>query len=99
MPGAHEDTSGLAPRFFILAVQDTTSVNYDSQQKMEGNGYISDKIMGVNIPSCLAVTPEGLVLGVLEQMGFNRTERKNTALTPGTAAEPADRGKGEQPVA
>jgi hypothetical protein len=49
----------------ILAVQDTTSVNYDSQRGMEGNGYISDKTMGVNIHSCLAVTPEGLVLGVL----------------------------------
>jgi hypothetical protein len=60
----------------ILAVQDTTSVNYDSRQKMEGNGYIGDTTMGVNIHSCLAVTPEGLVLGVLDQMGFNRTERK-----------------------
>jgi hypothetical protein len=65
----------------ILAVQDTTSVNYDGQQKMEGNGYIGDKTMGVNIHSCLAVTPEGLVVGVLDQMGFNRAERKNTALT------------------
>jgi hypothetical protein len=65
----------------ILAAQDTTSVNYDGQQKMEGNGYIGDKTMGVNIHSALAVTPEGLVLGVLDQMGFNRAERKNTALT------------------
>jgi hypothetical protein len=42
----------------ILAVQDTTSVNYDSQREMEGNGYIGDKTMGVNIHSCLAVTPD-----------------------------------------
>jgi hypothetical protein len=33
----------------ILAVQDTTSVNYDTRKEMEGNGYISDKTMGVNI--------------------------------------------------
>jgi hypothetical protein len=39
------------------------------------------KTMGVNIHSALAVTPEGLVVGVLDQMGFNRAERKNTALT------------------
>jgi hypothetical protein len=65
----------------ILAVQDTTSVNYDGQREMEGNGYIGDKTMGVNIHSCLAVSPEGLVLGVLDQRGFNRVERKNTALT------------------
>jgi hypothetical protein len=32
----------------ILAVQDTTGVNYDDQRNMEGNGYISDKTMGVN---------------------------------------------------
>jgi hypothetical protein len=31
--------------------------------------------------SCLAVTPGGLVLGTLDQRGFNRDERKNTALT------------------
>jgi hypothetical protein len=37
--------------------------------------------MGVNIHSCLAVTPEGLVLGMLDQMGFNRAEKKNTVLT------------------
>jgi hypothetical protein len=65
----------------ILAVQDTTSVNYDGQREMEGSGYIGDKTMGVNIHSCLALTPEGLVLGVLDQMGFNRAEQKNTALT------------------
>jgi hypothetical protein len=65
----------------LLTVQDTTSVNYDSHESMEGNGYISDKTMGVNIHRCLAVTPEGLALGVLDQMGFNRAERKNAALT------------------
>jgi hypothetical protein len=137
----------------ILAVQDTTSVNYDTHQKMEGNGYISDKTMGVNIHSCLAVTPEGLVLGMLEpvQNLLNNSEfgricgvkrRKpgfslqsfgcakrisasipcapgggqdiKQALRPegiqpgrkekhradtGAAKEPADRGKGEQPLA
>jgi hypothetical protein len=65
----------------ILAVQDTTSVNYESQQEMEGNGYIGTKTMGVNIHSCIAVTGDGLVLGMLDQMGFNRSERKNTVLT------------------
>jgi hypothetical protein len=48
---------------------------------MVGIGYIGDKTMGVNIHSCLAVTLEGLVLGVLDPMEFNRAERKNTALT------------------
>jgi hypothetical protein len=58
----------------ILAVQDTTGVNYDGQRNMEGNGFISDKTMEVNIHSCLAITTDGLVLGALDQMGYNREE-------------------------
>ena len=65
----------------ILAVQDTTGVNYDGQRDMKGNGYISDKTMGVNIHSRIAVTPDGLVLGVLDQTGYNRKEPKNETLT------------------
>jgi hypothetical protein len=68
-------------RHLILAARDTTSVNYDSRQKMEGNGYTGDKTMRVNIHSCLAVIPEGLVLGLPGRTGFNRAEKKNTVLT------------------
>jgi hypothetical protein len=32
----------------ILAVQDTTGVNYNTHLKTEGIGYISDKTLGVN---------------------------------------------------
>jgi hypothetical protein len=70
----------MADEPVILAVQDTTGVNYDGQRNMEGNGYISDKTMGVNIHSCLAVTPDGLVLGVLDQTGYNRREPRNETL-------------------
>jgi hypothetical protein len=62
----------MADEPVILAVQDTTGVNYNGRRKMEGNGYISDKTMGASIHSCLAVTPDGLVLGVLDQTGYNR---------------------------
>jgi hypothetical protein len=48
---------------------------------MGGNGYTSDKTMGVNIHSCLAVTPDGLVLGALDQTGYNREEPRNERLT------------------
>ncbi len=40
----------------ILAVQDTTSLNYNTHGKMEGIGYIGEKTLGVNIHSCLALT-------------------------------------------
>jgi hypothetical protein len=39
-------------------------------------------LTGVNIHTCLAVTPEGIVLGVLDQVHYNREEAKETKLTP-----------------
>jgi hypothetical protein len=61
----------------IPAVQDTTGVNYNGHLKTEGIGYISDKTLGVNVHSCLAVTCDGLVLGVLDQSGYNREGPKD----------------------
>jgi hypothetical protein len=71
----------MADEPVILAARDTTGVNYDGRRNMEGSGYISDKTMGVNIHSCLAVAPDGLVLGALDQTGYNREEPGNEALT------------------
>jgi hypothetical protein len=65
----------------ILAVQDTTAVNYNTPVKTEGTGYISDKTLGVNVHSCLAVTTEGLVLGVLDQSSYNRPEPKDESAS------------------
>jgi hypothetical protein len=65
----------------VLAVQDTTSLNYTTQTKMEGIGYISGNTLGVNIHSCLAVTEDGLVLGVLAQSSYNRTQPHNNERT------------------
>jgi hypothetical protein len=55
----------------ILAVQDTIGVNYNTHRKTEGIGYISDRARGVNVHSCLAITADGLVLGILDQSGYN----------------------------
>jgi hypothetical protein len=61
----------------ILAVQDTTGVNYNTHLKIEGIGYISENTLGVNIHSCLAVTTDGLVLGLPDQSSYNRPEPKD----------------------
>ena len=61
----------------ILAVQDTTCLNYNTHEKTEGIGYISDKTLGVNIHSCLAVSVEGVVLGILDQSSYNRKQAKD----------------------
>jgi hypothetical protein len=61
----------------ILAVQDTTSLNFNTHEKTEGIGYISDKTLGVNIHSCLAVSAEGLAFGILDQTPYNRLQAKD----------------------
>jgi hypothetical protein len=60
---------------------DTTGVNYDNHLKTEGIGYISDKTLGVNVHTCLAVTADGLVLGVLDQSSYNLPEAKDESAT------------------
>jgi hypothetical protein len=65
----------------ILAVQDTTGVNYNTHLKTKGIGYISDKTLGVNIHSCIAVSGDGLVLGVLDQSSYNRPEPKDESAS------------------
>ena len=62
----------------ILAVQDTMSVNYDGHKKTDGMGYIGDKTLGVDVHSCLAVTPLGLTLGLLFQTSQTREIRNDT---------------------
>ena len=57
----------------IPAVQ----VNYNTHLKTEGIGYSSDKTRGVNIHSCLAVTSDGLVVGLLDRSSYNRPEPKD----------------------
>ncbi|MDR0372597.1 MAG: hypothetical protein LBI79_03410 [Nitrososphaerota archaeon] len=44
----------------LLAIQDTTSVNYDTHKKMVGLGYNCEKSLGINVHSCLLVTPGGI---------------------------------------
>ncbi len=57
----------------ILAVQDTSSLNYDGQRKMEGIGFMGDnKARGINTHTCLAITSDGLVLGLLSQSSHTR---------------------------
>jgi len=63
----------------ILAVQDTMLVPYDGHEKTEGIGWISDKTLGVNVHSCIAVTPEGLVFGLLYQSSWTRGIRSDTS--------------------
>jgi hypothetical protein len=59
----------------VLAVQDTSFLNYTSHPKTQGLGEIGKKSLnqrGFGLHSTLAVTPEGLPLGLLTQAFFTR---------------------------
>ena len=43
---------------------------------MEGIGYISENTLGVDLHSSLAVTADGITVGLLYQMAYNRPNRK-----------------------
>ena len=59
----------------VLAVQDTTEYNLTHLPATEALGYCSDKrVKGFLMHSMLAITPEGLPLGVMGMKGLNEIE-------------------------
>ena len=71
----------------VLLIQDTMDINYNTHKKTEGLGYSSEHVQGVKVHSCIAVTPEGLPLGLVTQSYETREEAKSTL----TAKEKANR--------
>jgi hypothetical protein len=61
----------------VLLIEDTTDVNLNGHRKTEGLGYSSEHIRGVKLHSCIALTPEGLPLGLVAQYCDTRPEAKN----------------------
>ena len=65
----------------ILAVRDTTGINYAGHKKTEGPGYNCDKTLGINPHACLTVTPGGIVLGILDQGAYTGENKKDGSAT------------------
>jgi hypothetical protein len=61
----------------LLAIQDTMAVNYDTHKKMVGLGYNCDKSLGINVHSCLLITPEGVTMGLVDQSTNTRETNKD----------------------
>jgi Transposase Tn5 dimerisation domain/Transposase DNA-binding len=61
----------------VLAVQDTTDLNYGTnRRKTTGLGFINKTVQqGIKVHSCLAVNGNGLVLGLLSQQTWTRENR------------------------
>ena len=74
--GTIERIKGSHP--VVLAVQDTTDLNYSNLKKTEGIGFISQREhqQGLKVHSCLAVSADGEPLGVLHQQVWCRSERR-----------------------
>jgi len=76
----------MAEYSLVLAVQDTTTLNFTSHPKTEGLGPIASKkqtLRGLIMHSTLAYTPEGMPLGILAQETWARSDEKKSL----TAAE------------
>jgi hypothetical protein len=61
----------------VLLVQDTTDTNYNTHKKTKGLGYSSEKVLGIKIHTCLAMSEKGVPFGVMAQNCFTREKSKN----------------------
>jgi hypothetical protein len=76
-PHQQRTVQRMSEQALVLAVQDTSFLNFTHHPQTEGLGRIGKKAQhqqGFGMHSTLAVTPQGLPLGVLTQDFFNRTE-------------------------
>jgi hypothetical protein len=74
-PHQQRTTSRMAEHPVVLAVQDTSFLNFTHHPKTKGLGAIGNKTQkqqGFGMHSTLAVTPKGLPLGLLTQDFFHR---------------------------
>ena len=76
---AHRDAAAARSSEYpvLLAVQDTMSVNYSTHTKTEGMGYNCEQSLGLNVHSCILLTPDGIPLGLLDQSAITRVENNS----------------------
>lgn len=67
---------------WVLAVQDTTSIGFGDRKAIQGMGYhCSSEQRGMLVHSCIAVTDQGVPLGLLYQEANTRETRKDDSET------------------
>jgi hypothetical protein len=74
----------------VLAVQDTTSLNYSTHPQTEGLGPINTRVdgaQGLKLHDTLALTPEGRMLGILDAECWARESIAADAKPPGGGIE------------
>ncbi len=78
---AHRDSTleRVSAQAIVLAVQDTTELDFSSQPSKQGLGALSKKdAQGLKVHSVLCVSPKGVPLGVLHQKVWAREKNRRT---------------------
>ena len=61
----------------VLAIQDTTELNYTSHKALQGAGYLDSKLCnGLKVHSVLTANTQGVPLGIIEQKVWSRKEEE-----------------------
>lgn len=67
----------IAKHPVVLAIQDTTELNYTSHKALSGTGYLDSKYAkGLKVHSVLTASTEGIPLGIIEQQVWSRIEEE-----------------------
>ena len=61
----------------VLLPQDTTDINLSGHKKTKGLGYSNQHTKGIQMHSCIAVTPDGIPLGLVAQQYETRATAKS----------------------
>lgn len=86
--GGHRESTyrRMLPQNIILAVQDSTSLNFTSKPQTQGIGHLCKnqtnvESRGLILHSTLAVTPDGLMLGIMNATCHARQPKKEQSDT------------------
>ena len=74
----------------VLLIEDTTDINLNGHKKTEGLGYSSEHILGIKTHSCIALTPEGLPLGLVRQTYATRLKGESSRKKSEKASRPIE---------
>lgn len=74
----------------VLLVQDTTDINLNGHKKTEGLGNSSEHVLGIKVHSCIAISPEGITYGLMDQSYETRQEGKEKQTKAEKAARPIE---------
>jgi Transposase DNA-binding len=76
----HQDATveRIAQHKVVLAIQDTTELNYTSHKALSGTGYLDSKYaQGLKVHSVLTASTQGIPLGIIEQQVWSRIEEEH----------------------